>query len=1014
MSLFGQPSSTNSTIGNKAPTTGTSLFGTNSGTNNSTTNSTFSFGQSQPQNQNQKPGLPQNNQQPQTGLFANQNQPNQSNTATLNLDPKPNNSTIAPFVSSSAIPKSNVTPTNSTNKLLKDLIESASNLPKSNNHDLGSIHLTLNELQRKSNEMIKNKDQSSNYTKAHYLLASSGISAEEIESELKTIDFLVDRHGLGQSTGPVVNTSNKIVKPKHVGIDQFLSNKKEENILTTIEQSLTAASKDFDDYINKTISIDWKIKRNELRKSIMNQNSNNPKSDDVLAKTITWNKSVTGNYSILTPLNTSNSLSSERLSSRQYTREKFESYATTIYQLNESRISGHYFPLLASFEELNKINNDLKSKQITDVYKILIQLTGEDKTKVSQEQKFFEMYQTTDEQKSTQLNANIIKNSKNYLENQFYQYMEEMFNKDKDKETFYPPTNTNKVKFLINKIIMKNNLGFNDKTLKVNGTPIWALIYYMMRAGLYSDALELVLSNRELFEKFDKNFPSYLKKYLEDDKFTLPNDLSDRMVSEFNQQFGFISQDLQNLFDPYKYSVYKIIGKCDLSKKSLPSLLNVSIEDWLWFHLSIINETKNFSDLIYENYRLENLQKQIIQMGAKKLNASSNNPMYLKCLIMVGLYELAIQYAFEFISEIDAVHLAIGVNYYGLLKVASNISKDELIYLNPSSNFYEINFLRLIGSFTRIFKISDPKVACQYLILISISKGGDSKEEISQCHEALRELILVSREFNLLLGSLDVKNGEKTSGLLENQRSLIKLSDLQDFYNQIIELSAKKCEEEGRVFDSLLLYQLCQEYDTVLLIVNRILSELISTSELDRSLISAGNYDDDKSESTVENNIVLLSKHIISTFNNNSVILSKVNRSYKNTSDILLAIISIRELFLSKNFNQVLLEIESLNLIPVKPSANLIEIRKMAEYVQNSLDNSILKVIPSLLIITMTSISQINYQVLTKTFRSLANETHEISRLKTIAKNCMIFAGIIQYKMPRETYSLLIQLESQL
>jgi nuclear pore complex protein Nup93 len=386
---------------------------------------------------------------------------------------------------------------------------------------------------------------------------------------------------------------------------------------------------------------------------------------------------------------------------------------------------------------------------------------------------------------------------------------------------------------------------------------------------------------------------------------------------------------------------------------------------------------------------------------------------------MCGLYELAIQYSYDFINEIDSVHLGIALNYYGLLKVSSNINKDELIYLNPVVNEYEVNFLRFIGSFTRTFKISDPKVACQYLILISMSKGGDSKEEINQCHEALRELILVSREFNLLLGQLDVNNGEKTSGLLEVQRNLIMLNDLQDFYYQIIELSAKKCEDEGRVFDSLLLYQLCQQYDTVLSIINKILSELISTTELDKSLIKSGNYENVDGEEgskvdTVENNIVLLSRHVVNTFNNNSNILTKLDASSKKSCDLLLAIVNIRESFLEKNFNQVLLDIGNLNLVPINPKADMIQIRDMARYVSSSLDDTILKVIPSLLVIIMTSISQIVHQVMTKTFKSLVNENEEIDRLKAMAKNAMIFAGIVQYNMPRETYSLLIQLESQL
>lgn len=905
--------------------------------------------------------------------------------------------------------------TGSNSRLLKDLLESANNLPKLNNHDLGPIHLTLGELQRKSNDLRKTKDDKPNFTRAHYLLASSGMSAEQIENELKSTDAIIANQpssASGSNTSAYTSATDRVVKPKSLGIDQFLTSRKEENILATIEQSLASASNDFDDYINRTISIDWKARRNNLRKTIdINYDKDMIKS--LSNDSVKWNKAVPGNY-ILAPLNDSHVTSS----SRHYTRDKFENYATIIYRLNEARSSNQVFPILSSFEELNKSSGDLKSKQITYVYKILIELTNESKAKVSQEQKFYTKYQTNDPDGTSKLNDLITRKSINYLEQQFYQYLDELYNKDDKKDEYLPPTNINKVTFFINRIIMKNNTEFNDKTLRVNGQPIWAIIYYLLRCGLFNDALHLTLSHREIFDKFDQNFPLYLKKYLENDNFQIPPDLSERLNNEFNQQFSFINDNIDNLYDPYKYAVYKIIGKCDLSKKSLPSTINFSIEDWLWFHLSILSESNNNSGLIFESYKLPSLQKQIIQLGSRKLNASSNNPMYLKCLIMVGLYELAIQYAYDHLSEIDSVHLAIALNYYGLLRVTKSFNKDELIYLNPTCNKYELNFLRLLGSFTRSFRISDPKVACQYLVLIAISKGGDCQEELSKCREALKELLLTSREFNLLLGEINGHNAEKESGLLERQRSLIKLPNLSDFNFKIVESSAKICEEEGRVFDALLLYQSCQEYDTVLLIINKILSELVATTELDKSLIQIGNYEningEMKAEDTIENNIVLLSQHIIKTFNNNSSILSKITGSFKDTSDLLISVISIREVFRTKNYSKVIHSIESLNLLPVKPNVDLIEIRKLAEYVQNSLDNSILKIIPSLLIIVMTSISQLNYQILTKNFKSLNNENDEISQLKLIAKNCMVFAGMIQYKMPRETYSLLIQLENRL
>lgn len=155
--------------------------------------------------------------------------------------------------------------------------------------------------------------------------------------------------------------------------------------------------------------------------------------------------------------------------------------------------------------------------------------------------------------------------------------------------------------YFVNQVVLKNDPDLINKTLSVNGTPIWALIFYLLRAGLYSDVVDLVSRNREIFTKFDKNFPVYIKNYADSSKHVLSSELNERLHQEFNQQFQFIINDVDSSinYDPYKYSVYKIIGKCDLSNKSLPQSINLSIEEWVWFHLSIINANQPGSESIW-------------------------------------------------------------------------------------------------------------------------------------------------------------------------------------------------------------------------------------------------------------------------------------------------------------------------------------------------------------------------------------------------------------------------------
>ena len=1036
--LFGGNSNTSS---NPAPPAG-GLFGGNSNTSSNPAPATGGLFGNNPKPANNTASAPgglfgannANAAAPATGgLFGNNSNNNTTSSTSGGLlggtqsasnaqnQTQPNSAPVIPSANTQAANlSSNLTKSDSKN-LLKDLLESAQNLPKPDNLQLGSIHLTLNELQNKSEKLRKtNKD--ANFTKAHYLLAASGINAEDIEMELNSIELPAPSKA-AHSRKYQQSYANSAAAASNSNLESYLSSKKHENILNTIEQSLSLASADFDNYISSNISIDWKARRDELRKSIGLSGNSSTSSD--LKRSITWNLSVPGNFSLLTPLNSkdSDALGNNFSALKQLSRDKFENHAKIVYQLNEARLNNNNFPLALNFGELSKFQNDLKSKQISGAWKVLIELTDEKFAKINQEQKFHESHHN-----SLSLSKSIVNSSRSFLETEFFNYIEEIYLKDNKRPLeFSPATNVNKVSYFINKIILKNESDFLSKTLYVNGTPVWALVFYLMRAGLYREALELTAKNSELFNKFDSNFAVYLKSFVENENHNLPSELNKRLHNEFNQQFQFVLSDLNNTssgvnFDPYKYAVYKIIGKCDLSRKSLPPAINLSIEDWIWFHLSIINEFQfnNESALVFENYSLHNLQSKVTSLGPKYFNKSSNNPLYLKTLVLMGLYELAVQYAYDFINECDAVHLAIGFNYYGLLKVSS-FHRNDLLIMN--GNEQEINFSRLLGSYTRTFKVSDPKVACQYLILITLSKGGNSKEETSKCHEALRELILISREFSMLLGSLDQSNGTKTPGILEKQRKLINLDNLSEFCHQIIEISATKCQEEGRIFDALLLYQLCLEYDIVVSLLNRLLAELLALTDLDKPIVRYGNYELFSSSSadskdipdTIDNNIILLAKHLMKVFNNNSSILSKISSQKKTTCDLLLRIIDVRDSFLEKDWQNVLSSINKLGLIPVDANDDLIKIRTLSELIHgNNLDDSLIKVVPSLLIMAMTSLSQLNYAILTRKYQGLGNEREELQRLKQISKNCMIYAGMVQYKMPRETYSLLISLESLL
>lgn len=173
---------------------------------------------------------------------------------------------------------------------------------------------------------------------------------------------------------------------------------------------------------------------------------------------------------------------------------------------------------------------------------------------------------------------------------------------------------------------------------------------------------------------------------------------------------------------------------------------------------------------------------------------------------------------------------------------------------------------------------------------------------------------------------------------------------------------------------------------------------MLSNTDLNQRLLGL----DDNSET----NPVLIAQKLISVYVSNLEIAHKVSSKSKETCMLLLKIADIRKSYFSQNWQQALQKVEEIDIIPF---VDEVSSRKKAQEF-SSLSTEIAKNIPNLLIMTMTCVSNIVNQLNQSEYQSAA-KTQQVAAMKRLAKNCMIYAGMIQYRMPRETYSVLINLE---
>jgi len=910
--------------------------------------------------------------------------------------------------------------------IFNDLLESSKNLP-STSSELGSIQLSLHEINRRTRELrnahyerddghvedhqfAPNKRNKANerqllpvdHTKAHYLLANSGVAFDDIDSSLKFLqNGETNKLKRNQAVGQTNSLTSQTQSPME--IDSYLKIKKEENILSSIESLLSNAAKDFDSFVNSNLNLDWNQRKNIIRENfgilINNKGTTTTASSsttipkDFVSATLKKHSinpeiPVWGNNS-LRILNDNYNESKLNVNENHLVRENFETHAKIVYKFNNSRQAGQPIQLTKEFISLLSRNpNDTKNRQMLETWKILDTLH--------------------DNQNSTKINT--VERSKTYLEKQFLDYVNLLYNKKMDEGL---PTNINKVKSFIDSKLKNTDNSWKIKNLTVaNSIPIWALIFYLLRAGLKTEALEVATSNKSSFKKVEQSFLGYFKAYISSKDGTLPLEFSNRLHTEYNQH---IKNSLNG--DPFRLAVYKIIGRCDLTRKNI-SAVTLNVEDWLWVHFMLMKDDISEDDPIYERYTFTDFQNIVTSYGPSRF---TNH--YLQVLVLSGLYELAIAYVYA-INEMDAVHLAIVMASLNLLKfpsISSIVNKTEqynrdinnnndrnngsvggfsplgerLLSINDK-NEREIDFTRIISNYVKSFKFSDPRIAIEYIILIGLSTEKQN-EQVQLCHEALRELVLETKEFAILLGKIS-RDGTRIPGVIEERLPLLHLRDESEFLRVITEQAARNADEDGRVHDSLLLYQLSEEYDIVLSIVNNLLGDILSNADLTQPLLQVS----DNSET----NPILLARKLITTFADNLEISKKISNKNSDTCLFLLKMVDIRDSFLSKQWQQTLTMIKELNILPFADELSARE--KAQEF--TTLNENLIKCIPNLLIITMTCFSRLVENLNKSEYQSM-EKAQQINSLKNIAKNCMIYAGVIQYKMPRETFSTLINLD---
>uniref|UniRef100_A0A6Q2XYN6 Nuclear pore complex protein Nup93 n=1 Tax=Esox lucius TaxID=8010 RepID=A0A6Q2XYN6_ESOLU len=335
---------------------------------------------------------------------------------------------------------------------------------------------------------------------------------------------------------------------------------------------------------------------------------------------------------------------------------------------------------------------------------------------------------------------------------------------------------------------------------EVEGQPVWALIYYCLRCGDLGAAMQVV--NRAQHQLGDfKSCPAVLTC------------LAPATENKLRLHYRRV---LRNSADPYKRAVYCLIGKCDIADNH--GEVADKTEDYLWLKLNQVCFDDDGSTAPQDRLTLAQLQKQLLEdYGESHFSASQQPFLYFQVLFLTAQFEAAVAFLFR-VERLrsHAVHVALVLYELRLLLKSSGQSAQLLSQeAGDPPMVRRLNFIRLLMLYTRKFESTDPREALQYFYFLRNEKNSQGENMFMCC---VSELVIESREFDMLLGRLE-KDGSRKPGVIDKFAGDTRA---------IITKVALEAENKGLFEEAVKLYELAKNPDKVLELMNRLLSPVVA------------------------------------------------------------------------------------------------------------------------------------------------------------------------------------------
>ncbi|KAK2748205.1 hypothetical protein FQN55_004481 [Onygenales sp. PD_40] len=897
-------------------------------------------------------------------------------------------------------------------------------------------------------------------SKAHYSLAASGISPGQVLQDLKMLDT--------QATASSPFKHTDTFDPDN---QKFLRQVQQRGREAIVAESLARVRKDFDNFLEEKVNLNWDEQRQKIYEHFgltPKDDSSRANLDSTArgafgkssafgrpdmargaesgARRSVFGRSALGKSVIGSP--SVNGRGSQafgdsfirneagagiQTTDSHFLREKIKYFAGKVQTLNEARLQERVFPILHEFAEIETLAGGDVPRQLIEAYHALVSITNENTNFVSlsepgvlRERQYAGDYldDAPNSVGSTRMRKRVIEGSRKFLEQLFYKEIESIIAKNpREAQLGGIPSITNKIRAYIRLRAARKDLAPDGTELQMVGQDYcWILIFYLLRCGFVTEAAEYV-SQDPGFRSLDHKFVTYMATYAQNRR--LPRDLQQKINGEYQQR---LRNAPENTVDPYRMACYKIIGRCDLSQRRFDGI-GQGVEDWMWLQFVFAREDSRAEEVAGDLFGLEEIQSDITEIGQRVFAKGQDGPggygTFFLLQILGGMFEQAVSYLSNY-APVSAVHFAIALDFYGLLRVSDFYTSGDELLTFSTKQAPQINFASLITQYTRDFRTGYVEAAVDYFTLICLNAdlpGELGKSQASVCHEALREFILETRDFAKLLGDIR-SDGTRIKGVIERRLRLIKLIDQDEFLKTITVQAAAVADDKGLIADAVLLYHLAEEYDNVISIINRALADAVAVDLGDSAmklqpLKPRSTQEDQLPQQTQEaapeqgsslslttvDDPVILAKNMIGLYNTNALYYQKIHQINRDACGLLLRTMEAKANVEAGKWAQALDDINNLQILPLRAQGSVPYIRSAAQAFP-SLLTVIARNAGQLIMWSMTCIGRERERLQLGLYendmrQSLADE------LLVMAKDLMVFAGMIKYKLPPRVYEML-------